>query len=130
MAIFTISLDTDFEEFWRYNLVAMAQVMRNGEQLEILKHRSEIAPVGAELREPPKGYVAERDVVLRSGDADALVLYIYVIPHTLPRVTHTNDAPPFELRVKVKHGTTNVYSHRHMINQWSGDNIAIDIDAN
>jgi hypothetical protein len=127
MASFTIRISSKFEQFWRYNMIVMCDVIRADETHEIIKHESEIAPVGAELREPPIGYSANRDVVLKSSSATSATLYIYIIPHTLPATINVDDAPPFELVVDVKHGTKQIYSRRHEINQWSGENIAISL---
>ena len=129
MANFTISIESDFQDLWRYNIVVMASVMRDGEQCEILKHCSEIAPVGAELQMPPEGYNPDRTIQLTSKEADALTLYIYIIPHTLPKEQVVRFAPPFELDVKVKHGSRIAFKHRYMVNQWSGENISIAVSA-
>lgn len=129
MALLTISIDTDFEEFWRYNLVVMASIKRDGEQVELLKYKSEIAPVGAELTAKPSNYPKDRGVRLKCEAGDSLTLYIYVIPHTLPSDKYVRYAPPYELSVRVKRGNSNIYSHRHMINQWSGENLIVDINT-
>ena len=76
MQPYTIILDSDFSELWRYNIVVMCSVLRDGQEVEFLKHSSEIAPVGAELREVPRGYNANRRVELRTQEATALTLYI------------------------------------------------------
>ena len=127
MAFFTVSIESDFYDLWRYNIVVMASVMRDGEQTEVLKHRSEIAPVGAELQMKPLDYNPDRAIHLQSGEADALTLYIYIIPHTLPTEYLVRLAPPFELDVKVKYGTRIAFKHRYMINQWSGENISVSV---
>ena len=127
MAFFTVSIESDFYDLWRYNIVVMASVMRDGEQTEVLKHRSEIAPVGAELQMKPLDYNPDRAIHLQSGEADALTLYIYIIPHTLPTEYLIRLAPPFELDVKVKYGTRIAFKHRYMINQWSGENISVSV---
>ncbi|MBO5890364.1 MAG: hypothetical protein J6Q28_02910 [Alistipes sp.] len=129
MALLTISIDTNFDEFWRYNLVVMASIKRGDEQVELLKYMDEIAPIGADLVTPPANYPEDRRVVLRGEAAESLTLYIYIIPHTLPPDKYVRFAPPFELEVKVKHGIRNIYTHRHMINQWSGDNLMISMET-
>ena len=127
MANFSISIESYFTDLWRYNIIVMANVMRDGEQCEILKHCSEIAPVGAELKSPPDDYDPNRNITLTSSKADALTLYIYIIPHTLPKEQVVRFAPPFELDVKVKHGARIAFKHRYMVNQWSGENIIATI---
>ena len=92
-----------------------------------MKHSSEIAPVGAELREIPRGYSSDRRVELRTQPADALTLYIYVMPHTLPMTTDVADAAPFEMLVEVLHGAEQSLRKRVEVNQWSGENLEITV---
>ena len=125
MQSFTVILDSDFSELWRYNIVVMCSVLRDGEEVEFLKHSSEIAPVGAELREIPRGYSSNRRVELHTAEATNLTLYIYVMPHTLPMTTDVAEAKPFEMVVEVLHGTEQVYRKRVEVNQWSGENIEL-----
>ena len=127
MQPFTIILDSDFSDLWRYNIVVMCSVQSSGAEVEFLKHSSEIAPVGAELREIPRGYSADRRVELRTQPADALTLYIYVMPHTLPMTADVADAAPFEMVVEVLHGTEQAFRKRVEVNQWSGENLEITV---
>ena len=127
MQPFTIVLDSDFSDLWRYNIVVMCSVQRDGAEVEFLKHNSEIAPVGAELREIPRGYNANRRIELHTQPADALTLYIYVVPHSLPRVESIAMAEAFDLRVEVMFDDKPLYGHTHEINQWSGENIEITL---
>ena len=75
---YSIKITTDYNEYWRFNIVVMGSVMVDGEQVELLKYREDIAPVGSELKEPPKRYKAQRDVELKSVPATSLTLYIYI----------------------------------------------------
>lgn len=127
MQPYTIILDSDFSELWRYNIVVMCSALHAGAEVEFLKHSSEIAPVGAELREIPRGYSANRRVELRTQPADALTLYIYVMPHTLPMTTDVAEAKPFEMVVEVLHGKEQILRKRVEVNQWSGENIEINL---
>ena len=129
MANFTISIESNFPDLWRYNIVVMANVMQGSEKVEVLKHCSEVAPVGAELQTRPEGYNPNRNILLSSMKADTLTLYIYIIPHTLPKEQVVRFAPPFEFDVKVKHGSRIAFKHRYMVNQWSGENITATITA-
>lgn len=127
MQPYTIKIDGDFSELWRYNIVVMCSVLRDGAEVEFLKHKSEIAPAGAELREIPRGYNANRRIELHTQPADALTLYIYIIPHTLPMTTDVAEAKPFEMSVEVLHGAEQAYRKRVEVNQWSGENLEIFI---
>lgn len=125
MQPYTIVINSDFEELWRYNITVMASVRSGEEEVDFVKQISDVAPVGAELAELPKGYNPNRRMELQTKAGTALTLYIYVIPHTLPRTTDVADAKPFELEVEVKHGAERLF-HRHAeVNQWSGENIEI-----
>lgn len=126
MQPYTIILNSDFEELWRYNIAVMASVRSGDKEVEFLKHTSEVAPVGSELTEIPKGYSPNRRIELQTKAGDALTLYIYVIPHTLPRTTDVAEAKPFELAVEVKHGKESLLRRHAEVNQWSGENIEIN----
>lgn len=125
MQPFTIVLDSDFSELWRYNIAVMCSVRSAEGEVEFLKHNSDIAPVGAELREVPRGYDACRRIELHSAPATALTLYIYVMPHTLPATEDVAAAPPFELELEIKHGDNQLLHRRIEVNQWSGENVEI-----
>ena len=127
MKHFTIKLESDFSELWRYNIVVMCSVLRDGVEVEFLKHSSEVAPVGAELKEVPRGYSNNRGVELRSVEANGLTLYIYIMPHTLPKTTAVADAQPFEMVVEVLYGEEQAYRKRVEVNQWSGENLEITL---
>lgn len=129
MAGFTIEVACNDRDFWRYNYVVMCSVRRGGEEVEFLKHRDEVAPVGTELRKIPKGYNPERGVTLRSADAEELTLYIYVIPHTLPRENTTRDVAPLDMLLRVDHGTTTILKRHVEINPWSGENLELRLSA-
>lgn len=125
MQPYTIVINSNFEELWRYNIAVMASVRSAEEEVEFLKHTSEVAPVGTELTEVPKGYNPNRRVELHTKAGTALTLYIYVIPHTLPHTTDVTDAKPFGLEVEVKHGRERLFHRMTEVNQWSGENIEI-----
>lgn len=127
MQPFTIVLDSDFSDLWRYNIVVMCSVQRDGAEVEFLKHKSEIAPVDAELREIPRGYSVDRRIELHTQPADALTLYIYIMPHTLPMTTDVAEAKPFEMLVEVLHGAEQSLRKRVEVNQWSGENLEITV---
>jgi len=126
--VYRIVVDTDYSEFWRYNIVVMASVIDGGEQIELLKHRDIVAEVGAELKSAPKGYNPCRRVELISQPATALTLYIYIIPHTLPVDLGYDDDIPQELlplRVEVSRCESVIYAHTHELCILTGDNIML-----
>ncbi len=88
MEQYHISIYSNFEEFWRYNVVVMASVKRDGEEIQRLKAKDEVAPAGAELLNPPLGYDANRIIKLDSEPATELTLYIYTSAHLPTHVVH------------------------------------------
>jgi hypothetical protein len=127
MEQYHISIYSNFEEFWRYNVVVMASVKRDGEEIQRLKAKDEVAPAGAELLNPPLGYKTNRIIELDSEPATELTLYIYILPHTFPRTLSIADTPPFDLRVEVMYGSERRYAHTLEIDQWSGANIILNL---
>jgi hypothetical protein len=63
--------------------------------------------------------------VIECAAGDGLSLYIYIIPHTLPRTTLVTESKPFEFCVQINQGGNSVYKHRYLISQWTGRNIQI-----
>lgn len=127
MERFHISIYSDFAEFWRYNIAVMSFVSHDGEQVELLKCRDDVAPVGSSLVSPPMGYNPNRKIELHHAPADNLTLYIYILPHTFPWSVDIEETPPFELRVEVKYGDTLRYAHSFEVEQWSGGDIVVEL---
>ena len=127
MERYHISISSNFEEFWRYNVIVMASVECNGKEVQMLKCCDEIAPVGSQLLSPPIGYKPNRRIVMDSGPATALTLYIYILPHTYPLSLQIEETPPFELRVEVMYGSERRYAHSLEIDQWTGENIILQL---
>lgn len=125
---FSIEISSDYEELWRYNIALTGEVVDSeGQRTDYVKHASEAAPVGSSLEAAPEGYAKQRDIRIATAAGTALTLYIYVIPHTLPRQRVVDEARPFTLHVRIAHGAEMLYDRRLSINQWSGDNIEIKL---
>ena len=127
MERYHISIDSNFEEFWRYNLIVMASVERDGKEVQMLKCNDEVAPVGSKLLSPPIGYKTSRRIVMDSDLATSLTLYIYILPHTFPMSLQVEETPPFELRVEVMYGTERRYAHSLEIDQLTGENVILNL---
>ena len=54
-------------------------------------------------------------------------LYIYVIPHTLPRDNEIGGHPPFPLQVRIRYGDRTVLDKEYSINQWGGASIELKV---
>ena len=133
MECFHVAIYSDYEEFWRYNLIVMSDATGDGESHELLKARSDVAPIGASLLAPPKDYNPERRIELHHATAKNLTLYIYVLPHTMPLAMQRDgnpsiaDVQPFGLRVEVLHGDRVCHAHTHEVDQWAGATIQLSM---
>ncbi len=127
MSRFIVTVSSRFEELWRYNIVLVAELCTaDGERIEYLSQKSEVAPVGSDLKAPPIDYSVDRILRLQSGDGDYINILVYVVPHTLPATDEIYATKPFPLLVKVEREGEVLVSCAYDINQWSGDNISLE----
>ena len=125
MECFHVAIYSDYEEFWRYNLIITGATYLQGETQNFIKYVDEVATVGSNLAEMPQGYSRSPKLELEFEGGDAITLYIYVLPHTMPRTRLTNESKPFELHTTLSRGSEILYNRRHSVAQWVGDNIEI-----
>ena len=124
---FRVSVSSRFDELWRYNLVVVCEsCLANGERVEFKSQESTVAPVGSDLLAPPADYNPKRTITIESAEGDYINLLIYIIPNTLPTTNDIIEAKPFHLSVKVAMDGNEVLSKIFDVNQWSGDNIALE----
>ena len=122
-----MSVSSRYEELWRYNLVAVCELCSaEGERIEFKSQESTVAPVGSNLLAPPADYNPKRTITIESAEGDYLNLLVYVIPNTLPVTNDIMKAKPFHLTVKVETDGEQLISRVYDINQWAGDNIALE----
>lgn len=129
MATFNITFSCAYEEFWRYNLYITGKVFASGECVEFIGHSDKVAEIGIPLESKPNVEHRARSLKITTLDGDSLTLYIYVVAHTLPTTNLISEAPPFECVVSVDHGGKRLHHKRYEIDQWSGNNIEIKLDA-
>ena len=63
-----------------------------------------VADVGSNLREKPAGNPGGGRASLETGPCDHLLLYIYIVPHTLPAGNDIGDTTPFEVEIRIAYG--------------------------
>ena len=97
---FTVEIRSGFDQWWRYN---------------------------AALEAPPEGLDLHRSLTLETVPCERIVLYIYVIPHTLPRDNEIGGHPPFPLQVRIRYGDRTVLDKEYSINQWGGASIELKV---
>ena len=127
MSKFKVLVSSRYEELWRYNLVAVCELCNaEGERIEFKSKESYVAPVGSNLTAPPADYDSKRTLTIESVEGDYVNLLIYVVPNTLPATNDIIEAKPFHLTVKVEANGEPLVSRVFDVNQWSGDNVALE----
>ena len=106
---FTVEIRSGFDQWWRYNAALMCGAFdASGNRIGFASAESRVAEMGSNLEAPP-------------------VLYIYVIPHTLPRDNEIGGHPPFPLQVRIRYGDRTVLDKEYSINQWGGASIELKV---
>ena len=128
MSTFKVSVSSKFEELWRYNIVLVCELCNTkGERIDYLSEESFIAPVGGNLDAAPIDYSVDRTLRLTTKEGDYLNILVYIIPHTLPSTNDIIKTKPFPLIVKIENDKKEILVNQAFkINQWSGDNIALN----
>ena len=90
---------------------------------------SEIVPVGANLKEPPATQAGRRHIALTTDPCDHLMLYVYIIPHTLPADNDIDATRPFDIELRISCNGRRIRSEKRRINQWSGASIELRVAA-
>lgn len=125
---YTIEVSSRFEGWWRYNVEMMAGCFdKEDRRTGFSTASSDIAEVGANLREAPAGTELYRRAKMTPEACDHLLLYIYIIPHTLPEEEKIEETEPFEISVKVSCGTRVIAREQLPINQWAGASLEMRI---
>lgn len=125
---FTIEIRSRSDQWWRYNAAMMCGAFdQSGNRVGFSSTESRVADMGEDLKTPPAGVDMQRRLSLETLPCDRIVLYIYVIPHTLPRDNEIGGHPPFPLRVKISYGGKSVLDREYAINQWGGASIELKV---
>lgn len=126
---FSIEIASRFDDWWRYNAVLMCGCFDDaGERIGFASAESHVADVGAGPAERPADVAPDRRLTLETEPCDHLVLYVYVIPHTLPQDNDIEATKPFPLDLKIAYDGRRFRSERLQINRWSGISLELRID--
>ena len=126
MKPYIITVEGDKNE-WKYNLRIMGEALLNGERVDFIKYSDDVAELGSNVQIVPQNYTPRGVIRLESRSADALILYIYSIPHSLPEEQRVDEAKSYELHVIISRDDVELYNRRHLLNPWTGANIKIEL---
>lgn len=127
---FTIEVTSRYPGWWRYNAALMCGCFDAADQrIGFASAASDVADAGSNLAERPADVPADRTAVLETMPCDHLVLYLYIIPHTLPAGNDIDANRPFEIELRISYAGRRLRSEKRTINQWSGASIEMRIDS-
>lgn len=127
---FSIEAESRYAEWWRYNVAMMCACFDEADRrIGFVSAESVIAPVGANLPAPPRAEEQKRKIALATPPCDHILLYAYIIPHTLPDESDIDASQPFDFELKVSAGGRRILADKRKINQWSGASIEWRIPA-
>ncbi|MEG0499070.1 MAG: hypothetical protein RR522_04265, partial [Alistipes sp.] len=99
---YKIEVSSSYAEFWRYNVALVCGCFdAAGGRTAFVASDDTVAEVGSNLTAAPKGYTTPRRALIETPVADHIVLYIYIIPHTLPRARGVVESKPFTLDLRI-----------------------------
>ncbi len=126
---FSIEISSRFEGWWRYNAALMCGCFDAAdERIGFVSAESHVADVGAGPAERPSEIAPDRRLTLETPPCDHAVLYIYVIPHTLPESNDIDATKPFALDLQIACDGKRFRNERLPINQWSGISLELRLD--
>ena len=125
---FSVEVESRYEGWWRYNVTILCGCFdADGDRIGFASAESVVAPVGSDLSAPPEGAAAERRIGIRSIACDHIVMYVYIVPHTLPETREIGDVAPFDVRLRIGYGGVPFGDMHYRLNQWSGASLEIKL---
>ena len=125
---FKIELKSRYDEWWRYNADLMCGCFDvDDNRIGFASTASDVADVGSNLKARPAEIPASRSVTLETPPCDHLVLYVYIIPHTLPAGNDIDSTRSFEAEIRISYAGRLLRTEKRMINQWSGASIEMKV---
>lgn len=125
---FRVEIQSHSEQWWRYNAALVCGAFdAAGRRIGFASAESRVAEAGEEFIRRPETIPAHRKLSLETVPCASIVLYIYIIPHTLPRDGEIGGHPPFPLHVRIACGDRIVLDERREINQWGGASIELRV---
>ncbi|WP_300737688.1 hypothetical protein [uncultured Alistipes sp.] len=123
---FKIELKCRYEAWWRYNAALMCGCFdADDRRTGFVSAASEVAEVGANLPAKPDGLPDRNCVALETPPCDHILLYAYIIPHTLPEGNDIDATRPFDIEIRLFCAGRLLRTEKRKVNQWSGASIEL-----
>ncbi len=127
---FSVEVESRYEGWWRYNVTILCGCFdAGGNRVGFASAESIVAPVGSDLTVAPEGTAAgaKRRIGIRSVVCDHIVMYVYIVPHTLPETREIGEVSPFDVRLRIGYAGVPFGDTHYKINQWSGASLEIKL---
>ncbi len=127
---FDVEVSSRYEGWWRYNVTIICGCFDvDGNRVGFASAEDIAAPVGSDLSCPPEGMAAagNRQIEIHSAACDHIVMYLYIVPHTLPETREIGDVAPFDVRLRIDYAGKPLNDTHYKINQWSGASLEIKL---
>lgn len=126
---FSIEIASRYDGWWRYNTALMCGCFDAADKrIGFASAESHVAEVGANLPQKPAEIAGDRSLRLDTVPCDHLMLYVYIVPHTLPAGNDIGDSQPFEITLRIAYGSKLLRTEKRLINQWSGASIEMRVE--
>lgn len=120
---FSIEVTCRDPQWWRYNVAVTCGCFDSeGHRTGFVSAESTLAEPGGQIAEAVKK--RPRTVAFDTEPCDNLLMYLYIIPHTLPEDPEIEDNP-FEIRIRASYGDREIKSLLKTVNRWSGASLEL-----
>ena len=130
---FSVEITSDYKELWRYNLAVTCGCFddegkgEDNPRRDFIAAEDTIAPTGSNLKACPTDYPSQRGISFTTTPCDYLMLYVYVIPHSLPQDRIIEHTKPFKMRIRITRGKAVVCDTDYNVNSWAGESIELKV---
>lgn len=125
---FRVEIRSGYELFWRYNLAVTCGCFdADDNRTDFFGAEDVAAPVGSNLTAPPDDLRERRGIDFTTSPCDHLLMYVYVIPNTLPEQTDIAECKPFDMTIRVTRGGQTLFDSVVPVNCWSGCSMELRI---
>lgn len=130
---FSVEITSSYDRFWRYNMAVTCGCFDDegkgddNPRRDFIAAEDVVAPTGSNLQRCPDGYPSQRALSFETVACDYLLMYLYVIPHSLPSERDVEECEPFRLRIVVRRGNAVIVDETRSVNCWSGASVEMRI---
>ncbi len=113
-----VEVKCSYEQIYRYITTVMCEGLDSSHNSLYVVSADDGLSDGGEFELP-------QIIALDVEEAPALRIMIYVLCRTLPAVVEVDDAPPFEVELRVSRQGVVLYDRAYLVNQWGG--LTVDV---